>query len=126
AASNPIARHMRMVEVPLANAGDATLGGLASPGVGRIRVRVSAAHPHTAGLPETVELVHYNGPLFAVAEHGGAAATPPHVSEEPTAFAWPVAATPSFTPAERFLVASDDLGERQEDRGDTTLQRCIV
>ena len=106
----PAARCLRLVDVTLANTGDATLGGLASPGVGRIVVRLDPAHPYAAGLPEHVELVHYNGPLFDVAR-AGAGVTP---------FAWPVAATERFTPAERFLEAP---GEPHA--GDTTFERCV-
>jgi len=110
--ANPLARHMRMVNVPLANSGDATLGGLASPGVGRIRVRLAADRASAAALPEEVELVHYNGPLFATGAPG-------HESVRP--FAWPVGATPAFTPAERYLAQ----GPGPVPVPVTTLQRCI-
>lgn len=110
AEANPLAAHLRMVDVGLANRGDATLGGLASPGVGRIRVRLAAEHPYTAGLPATIELMHYNGPLFDTAPLAGAA------SPDLTAFAWPLGATPAFTPAERFMGGGVTA---------TTLQRCI-
>ncbi len=107
----PAARCLRLVDVPLANAGDATLGGLASPGVGRIVVRLDTAHQHAAGLPERVELVHYNGPLFAVARAGAGV----------TAFAWPEAPTERFTPAERFLETP-----AEPFAGATTLERCVA
>ncbi|MBW6457056.1 MAG: hypothetical protein K0A98_14340, partial [Trueperaceae bacterium] len=107
-ASLPLARHLRMLDVPMANEGDATLGGLASPGVGRIRVRVDAGHPFAAGLPAEIDVVHYNGPLFDLA------ATPAGVRP----FAWPTGATDAFTPAERFLPGGPD--------GPTTLERCIA
>ena len=103
----PEAASMRMVEAPLANPGDATLGGLASPGVGRIRVRLDPASPLAAGVPEEVELVHYNGPFFA---DGDAAPAP-------TPFAWPAAAERAFTPAERFLPGPDD---------GITFDRCVA
>jgi hypothetical protein len=107
----PLARHLRMLDVPMANEGDATLGGLASPGVGRIRVRVDASHPFSAGVPAEFEAVHYNGPLFDV----GAG------SVGVRAFAWPAAATGAFTPAERFLPGTADPAP------DTlTLERCIA
>jgi hypothetical protein len=109
-AAVPAARCLRLVDVPLANAGDATLGGLASPGVGRIVVRLDPDHPFAAGLPERVELVHYNGPLFDVAR-AGAGVTP---------FAWPEAATERFTPAERFLETPTEPFV-----GATTLERCV-
>jgi len=107
-ASLPLARHLRMLDVPLANEGDATLGGLASPGVGRIRVRVDPGHPFAAGVPAEIDAVHYNGPLFDLG------AAPAGVR----AFAWPLAATAAFTPAERFLPGGPD--------GPTTLERCVL
>jgi hypothetical protein len=55
-----------------------------------------------------VELVHYNGPLFAI-DAGVAGPVRP--------FAWPLGATPAFTPAERFL--------HDAETGVTTFQRCI-
>lgn len=107
-AANPIARHMRMLDIELANTGDATLGGLCSPGVGRIRVKVAPDRASASDLPPELELVHYNGPLFAIAAGGSATVRP---------FAWPVGATPAFTPAERFLAGNETR--------ETTLQRCI-
>ncbi len=107
----PAARCLRLVDVPLANVGDATLGGLASPGVGRVDVRLDTTHPFAAGLPERVELVHYNGPLFDVARAGAGV----------TAFAWPVTATERFTPAERFLETPD-----APFAGATTFERCVA
>ena len=107
----PSARCLRMVDVPLANPGDATLGGLASPGVGRITVRLDPGHPFAQGLPEHIELVHYNGPLFDVAA-APAGARP---------FAWPLAATPDFTPAERFLADPEPVAD-----ADTTLAHCLA
>jgi hypothetical protein len=106
----PLARCLRMVDVPMANEGDATLGGLASPGVGRIRVRLDPAHPFTDGLPDEIDVVHYNGPLFDLSR------APAGVRP----FAWPVAATAAFTPAERFLPGWSD--------GDaaTTFERCVT
>ncbi|MBA2666544.1 MAG: hypothetical protein H0U69_05865 [Trueperaceae bacterium] len=109
-AALPFARALRMLDVPLANPGDATLGGLSSPGVGRIRVRVDREHPYARGLPEQVELIHYNGPLFDLR------AAPPGVR----AFAWPTAPTDAFTAAEAFLP------EGAESRTPTTIERCIA
>ena len=104
----PLARRLRMLDVPMANEGDATLGGLASPGVGRIRVRVDAGHPFAVGVPAEIDVVHYNGPLFDLST------APAGVR----AFAWPVAATDAFTPAERFLPGGPE--------GPTTLERCVL
>lgn len=113
AESLPLARCLRMVDVPMANVGDATLGGLASPGVGRIRVRLDPAHPFAAGLPDEIDVVHYNGPLFDLS------AAPPGVRP----FAWPVAATEAFTPAERFLPGGPD--GNAAGGGATTFDRCV-
>lgn len=110
----PTARCLRMVEVPMANPGDATLGGLASPGVGRIEVRLDTTHPLATGLPERVPLIHYNGPLFDVTR------TPPEVHP----FAWLVAASPAFTRAEYFLQAPGSSAAGAT--ASTTLARCIA
>lgn len=104
----PLARCLRMVDVPMANEGDATLGGLASPGVGRIRVRLDPEHPFAAGLPHEIDVVHYNGPLFDLSKAP--------VGARP--FAWPVATTDAFTPAERFLPGGPG--------GPTTFDRCVA
>jgi hypothetical protein len=55
-----------------------------------------------------VELVHYNGPLFAIDPSSSGPVRP---------FAWPLGATPAFTPAERFLPGVETR--------ETTFQRCI-
>jgi hypothetical protein len=112
-AALPLARCLRMVDVPLANTGDATLGGLSSPGVGRIEVRLDPGHPFARGLPERVELVHYNGPLFDLSA----------LPESVRPFAWPAGATDGFTPAERFLLAPGAEAVADEE---TTLVRCIA
>ncbi|MFN2324071.1 MAG: hypothetical protein ABR510_14095, partial [Trueperaceae bacterium] len=125
AAALPQAAALRMVDVALANPGDATLGGLASPGVGRIEVRVDRSHPVARDVPERVSLIHYNGPLFDLA---GAPDTV-------TPFAWPVAASEAFTPAERFLPAGDGAGDgaadgvvdvRADDAATTVFERCVA
>lgn len=107
----PTARCLRMVEVRMANPGDATLGGLASPGVGRIEVRLDRDHPFARELPERIDLIHYNGPFFDVS------APPPAVR----AFAWPSAARDAFTPGERFLPAEPATADE-----DTTFARCVA
>lgn len=116
AALHPEAAPMRMVEVGMANRGDATLGGLASPGVGRIRVRVDRASPLAAGVPDTVELVHYNGPFFATGEQAASATESAASALHP--FAWPVAGGDDFTAAERFLPSDGGAGE-------TTFEGCV-
>src|SRR5690625_855269 len=110
AEANPIAGCMNMVGARLANSGDAILGGLASPGVGTIRVRLAPDHPFTEELPETIEIVHYNGPLFELPGSDG----------QVEAFAWPESATASFTHAEEFL----PTGSPQE--GGFVLEACIA
>ena len=107
----PTARCLRMVEVPMANPGDATLGGLASPGVGRIEVRLDRAHAFARGLPERVDLIHYNGPLFDVS------APPPAVRP----FAWPSAAREAFTAGEHFLPSATPVATEN-----TTFSRCVA
>ncbi len=107
----PTARCLRMVEIPMANPGDATLGGLASPGVGRIEVRLDRAHPFARDLPERVDLIHYNGPLFDVS------APPPAVRP----FAWPTTAREAFTPGEFFLPSDTPVATE-----DTTFARCVA
>lgn len=109
-AALPTARCLRMVDAQLANTGDATLGGLSSPGVGRINVRLEPGHPFTRALPERLELMHYNGPLFY----------PAKTSDTVRPFAWPVGSTDAFTPGERFLPGEEPEG------GKATLERCIA
>ncbi len=105
----PETAELRLTTARMANPGDATLGGLASPGVGVVRVALEGASPLSAGLPEEVELVHYNGPFFALRE--GDART--------TAFARPVGTTDAFTPAERFLAPAGAPAA-------TTFGRCVA
>ncbi|WP_425148707.1 hypothetical protein [Deinococcus sp.] len=56
---------LNLLDVEMANASEAGLGGLDSPGVGVVQVAVQApAHWLTDGLPERFQMVHYNGPCF--------------------------------------------------------------
>lgn len=107
---HPLAGGMRLTDVAMANPGDATLGGLASPGVGVIRVRVDSDVALAEGVADEVELVHYNGPFFDVSD-GASTATP---------FVWPEASTDRFTPAERFLSRGDPAPE------DPTFPACVA
>lgn len=80
------------------NAGS-ELDGLQSPGVGVVRVRnTHPDHPVMFGLPESFEVVHYNGPVFHVLE------TP---EVEGASLAEGLAAFEGrearFTPAEQFM-----------------------
>lgn len=59
---------MCLLDATVWNDGD-EIFGLASPGIGVLRARtVAPAHPVMAGMPETFEIAHYNGPLFEGAE----------------------------------------------------------
>jgi glutamine amidotransferase-like uncharacterized protein len=67
--------------------------GLRSPGIGVLRAQtVAREHPVMAGMPETFEIAHYNGPLFEGAE--------------------PLARVAGRT--ERFTAWEEALGERPE------------
>ena len=105
----PATAELRLSTARLANPGDATLGGLASPGVGVIRVTVDSTSPLARGVPSDVELIHYNGPFFALDEE----------DDRTTSFARPIEATEGFTPAERFL-------PRGETEVGTTFDRCVA
>jgi hypothetical protein len=67
-------------------------GGHRSPGIGRVRTRLpEPRHPVALGLPDQVEMTHYNGPIFA---------------EPDTALAVVVrydGVTEGFTPSEYFF-----------------------
>lgn len=63
-----------------------------SPGIGRVMARVpSPRHPVALGLPETIEISHYNGPIFA---------EPPQDISVALEFA---GVTEGFTPSENFF-----------------------
>ncbi|GMA15305.1 hypothetical protein E5F05_00955 (plasmid) [Deinococcus metallilatus] len=63
--AHPEARGLHLLDLPIANAADGGLGGLDSPGVGVLRVRLTdPGHWLTRGLPDDFEIVHYNGPCF--------------------------------------------------------------
>jgi hypothetical protein len=67
--------------------------GLRSPGIGVLRAETIAAdHPVMAGMPETFEIAHYNGPLFTGAQ--------------------PLARVTGRT--DRFTAWEETLGERPE------------
>jgi glutamine amidotransferase-like uncharacterized protein len=67
--------------------------GLRSPGIGVLRAQtVAPEHPVMAGMPETFEIAHYNGPLFEGAQ--------------------PLARVAGRT--ERFTAWEETLGERPE------------
>ncbi|GAA3994449.1 hypothetical protein GCM10022631_00590 [Deinococcus rubellus] len=63
--ANPAARDLKLLDVPMPNAGEGVLGGLDSPGVGVLEGRPTVPRHWLAhGLPERFEIVHYNGPCF--------------------------------------------------------------
>ncbi|GGR10595.1 BPL-N domain-containing protein [Deinococcus ruber] len=64
AQQHPRQQALQLLDVPMANAADAGLGGLDSPGVGVVRAQRVPEHWLTAGLPDHFEVVHYNGPCF--------------------------------------------------------------
>lgn len=71
-------------------------GGHRSPGIGRVATRVSTpAHPVAIGLPELMEMTHYNGPIFA---------EPPAGVTTVVRYAGP---TDGFTPSECFFSHAD-------------------
>ncbi|MBB6098585.1 hypothetical protein HNR42_002019 [Deinobacterium chartae] len=68
--ANPAARELALADVRIANAADAGLGGLDSPGVGVLRAELAAPdHWLARGLRPQFEVVHYNGPCFLPPEH---------------------------------------------------------
>jgi hypothetical protein len=93
------------------NAGS-ELDGLQSPGVGVVRVRnTSPNHPVMLGLPESFEVVHYNGPVFALLETSeldGAS-----LADGLAAFE---GRDDRFTPAEQFMGESAGSGQTLLDR----------
>jgi len=98
----PAKRCMNLIGARVWNCEGEEWVGLESPGVGVWRVRnANPDHPVMAGLPETFELTHYNGPLFEPTD-------PPL---EGASAMLPLAAldglTEAFTPAEHFLAPAD-------------------
>ena len=88
---------LHLLDVPVANGADGGLGGLDSPGVGVLRVSVSAPeHPLARGLSAEFEVVHYNGPCFT-----------PNPGAGVTAVTRLVATGAAFTPWERSLPGDD-------------------
>ncbi len=106
------ARQLHMVKARLANSSDSIFEGLSSPGVGTLSAKITNPdHWLVKGLPESFEIVHYNGPLFAIETESNAA---PFSSSE--GVMQPVSATEEFTPAEAFMsLAPEEL----------LLNRCI-
>lgn len=110
---HPESKRMHMVCARLSNAGDSDWEGLTSPGVGVVRAEVTdPRHWLTRGLPESFELVHYNGPMFLPVEPR---ADDPrlHRAEGVVRF---VARTDRFTPSEAFM-APEAAGGEVFDRG---------
>ncbi|WP_211317961.1 alpha/beta fold hydrolase [Deinococcus yavapaiensis] len=63
--THPAVTHLHMVDATLANSDDAGIDGLASPDVGVLEAEVSVTDPWlTRGLPDTFDIVPYNGPCF--------------------------------------------------------------
>lgn len=75
------------------------LDGLQSPGVGTVRVRTTCPdHPVMFGMPESFEVVHYNGPVFHLLETPAVEGA--SLADGLAAFAGREA---RFTPAEEFM-----------------------
>ncbi len=87
-AACPAQAEMCLLDATIWNESGSSWVGLQSPGVGVLSVRnVNPSHPVMAGMPETFQMAHYNGPLFRDAEALTAVAGP----------------TARFTAAECFL-----------------------
>ncbi len=98
----PAKRCMNLIRARVWNCEGKEWVGLESPGVGVWHVRnANPEHPVMAGLPETFELTHYNGPLFEPADPPleGASAMIPLASLD--------GLTERFTPSEHFLAPVD-------------------
>ena len=96
-------------------------GGHRSPGIGRVATRVAMpAHPVALGLPERMDMTHYNGPIFAEPPDGVAAVV---------RFAGP---TDGFTPSECFFghggrpTAADQAGSLMAEAGRRGLPAVVV
>ena len=124
--AHPEAAALHMVGCPLVNGGDSEFESLTSPGVGVLEVDVVDNHHWLVdGMPNTFELVHYNGPLFdperrlqTSGQHAvqGVSSTLPAVQ----AAARPVGTTSLFTPSEQFL------GEGEPKTITTCLEHCAL
>lgn len=65
----PAQAEMCLLDARVWNHSDTEWLGLQSPGIGVLRAEtVAPDHPVMAGMPETFEIAHYNGPLFRGAE----------------------------------------------------------
>jgi hypothetical protein len=113
-ASCPAQRHLQLINARVWNDASIDFGALQSPGIGVLTVRTERPdHPVMFGLPETFDVVHYNGPIFDPVPAGtidGASAA--------TGLASFAGWTDRFTPAEDFA------GPRAGD-GPTLLERAI-
>jgi hypothetical protein len=98
------------------------LEGLDSPGVGVLRLRSTRPeHPVMFGVPESFEVVHYNGPVFDLLnqpEIEGAS-----LAEGLAAFDGP---TERFTAAEHFMGAVEQAGPTLLERASTAGKHSVV
>jgi hypothetical protein len=98
------------------------LEGLDSPGVGVLRLRNTRPnHPVMAGMPESFDIVHYNGPVFEVLE----------TSEiEGASLAEGLAAFDGkrdrFTPAEHFMGERDTGGALLVERASAAGRHSVI
>jgi hypothetical protein len=115
--SCPPKGELQLVNARVWNGGGDELGGelegLDSPGVGVLHLRATRPdHPVMFGMPESFDVVHYNGPVFDLLEA-------PEV--EGASLAEGLAAFDG--PAERFTAAEHFMGV-EEQRGATLLDRA--
>lgn len=69
AVSHPTKRDFTLIEVENWARLRQAEGGHRSPGIGRVRTRIpEPRHPISLGLPEHLEMTHYNGPIFSEPE----------------------------------------------------------
>jgi len=105
------ARALHMVNACLANSSDSIFEGLTSPGVGVLEAKVSQKdHWLSQGLSETLQIVHYNGPLFDLNTLSSSALSKPEGVLHPTSV------TDKFTPSEGFMGLAPQ---------ETLVERCI-
>jgi hypothetical protein len=113
--SCPAQRHLQLINARVWNDAPLDFGSLQSPGIGVVTVHNARPdHPVMFGLPEEIEIAHYNGPIFDVD-------TPAVVdgASEAVGLAAFSGRTERFTPAEAF---SGPITEGEE----TLLQRAIA
>lgn len=96
-AACPQQKRLQMINAAVWNAGTAWMG-LQSPGVGVLHAAVAAPQqPVMCGLPDEIDVTHYNGPLYALRQCTVAGAS------DAVGLMRVTGTTTDFTPAENFL-----------------------